>query len=286
MNDEGLSVELNDIPYESFGGEGPLLHFAHANAYPPGCYRQFLGELATDYEVVAMHHRPLWSDMPAEELETWQLFADDLIRFFDQRGLRQVIGVGHSLGAVATMLAAAQRPELFRLLVLIDPVFMPPDILEQYWATSMEVRYQFPLVQSAVHRSDQWADQQTLFDRYRQKSVFARFSDETLWDFVRSGTVATDDGQIRLAFPKAWEARIYATLPAIWQPLATVTQPMIGIRAAESDTLFQPAWELWQEKQPTGRFVEIPAAGHMVPLEQPLELAGIVKGFLADQAGE
>lgn len=48
------------IPFEDYGGSGQALHFAHANAYPPGCYRQLLQSLAAKYRVTAIHIRPLW----------------------------------------------------------------------------------------------------------------------------------------------------------------------------------------------------------------------------------
>jgi pimeloyl-ACP methyl ester carboxylesterase len=91
------------IPHHDFGGQGPILHFAHPNAYPPACFRQFLTPLTAHYHVTGIYHRPLWPGSRPEELTGWQLIADDLIRFFDQEGYRDVIGMGHSLGAVATI---------------------------------------------------------------------------------------------------------------------------------------------------------------------------------------
>src|SRR5690606_31917969 len=110
-------------------GEGPLLHFAHANAYPPGVYRQFLTELSADFHVLAMDQRPLWPGEQPEQLHSWHPLADDLVDFLEARGAGEIIGVGHSLGAVITMVAAIRRPVLFRRLVLVDPVFLAPQIL-------------------------------------------------------------------------------------------------------------------------------------------------------------
>jgi pimeloyl-ACP methyl ester carboxylesterase len=108
-----------DIPFDDFAGRGTLVHFASANAYPPGAYHKLLALIAADYRVLAIHHRPLWPGSRPEELNDWDGVADDLIRFLDQQSLRDVIGVGHSLGAVTTMMASLKRPDLFRALVLI-----------------------------------------------------------------------------------------------------------------------------------------------------------------------
>ena len=73
------------IPYEDFGGTGSILHFAHPNAYPPACFKAMLEPLTTDYHVIAVHHRPLWPEHEPEEFQNWQVIADDLHRFLDQK---------------------------------------------------------------------------------------------------------------------------------------------------------------------------------------------------------
>jgi pimeloyl-ACP methyl ester carboxylesterase len=54
----------------------------------------------------------------------------------------------------------------------------------------------------------------------------------------------------------------------------------LAIRGAESDTLFPQSWQLWQELQPDATFVEIPEAGHMVPMERPSLLSKEIYKFL------
>jgi pimeloyl-ACP methyl ester carboxylesterase len=273
------------IPYHDFGGHGRVLHFAHANAYPPGAYRQFLEPLTEQFHVLAMALRPLWPGSDPSELTSWELIADDLITFLDQQNLRGVIGVGHSLGGVATMVAAVKRPELFTAVVLIDPVFLEPRWLEAAKGATLEERMHFPMVQAAVRRRDVWADEAEVFARYRPKQVFAGLSDEVLWDFVRAGTRPCDPSPsnpsqgVTLTYPKLWEAQIYATLPHIWESLPHLTHPLLAIRAANSDTLSPKAWQLWQNLLPQATYLEIPHVGHLLPLEIPQPLAAELLTF-------
>ena len=60
---------------EGFGGDGPSLVFAHANGYPAGSYREFLGRLAARYKVTGIHHRPMWSSESAPTLLDWTCFT-------------------------------------------------------------------------------------------------------------------------------------------------------------------------------------------------------------------
>lgn len=268
------------IPFHNFGGDGSVIHFAHANAYPPACYRQFLAPFLAQYHVEGVYHRPLWlGTEPAELQGDWQIIADDLIHFFEQRGWEQVIGIGHSLGAVATMYAAAKRPSLFRALVLIEPVFLSPQIL-QMAAAHPEQAFLMPMVQSALRRRDRWPSRQAAFDRFRSKDVFASWSDDSLWDYVNYALVE-DGPELTLAFPREWEAQIYATPPqAVWDTIPQVTHPTLGIRAAETDTIFPEAWQLWQKKQPQATFLQIENAGHMLTMERPLLVAETILTWL------
>lgn len=273
---------INLIPFEDFGGEGELLHFAHPNAYAPQTFHRFLEPFTEKYHVVGMQQRPLWPDADPTEMTDWMLFADDLIQFFDQEGLRNIIGVGHSMGGVATMLAAVKRPELFSKLVLLDPVFMPQIVLDMVANMSAEDMKQHPLVQSALYRRTQWPSRQDAFDRFRTKKVFARFSDDLLWDYVNYSIGENEDGTVSLLFPSAWEAQIYSHFPQqVWQELPKVTHPMLGIRGAETDTLMPDAWARWQALQPNGTYVEIADVGHMLTLERPVQAAEIVLQYLS-----
>jgi pimeloyl-ACP methyl ester carboxylesterase len=267
------------IPFDDFGGDGPLLHFAHPNAYTPGTFRQFLRPLTAQYRVTAVHHRPLWPHSHPDELTGWDVVTDDLIRFFEQQNWRQVIGVGHSLGAVATAKAAVRRPDLFRALVLIEPVFLPPHLLAAIRANPEEAGFR-SFVKTTRKRRDRWPSRQAAFDHFRPKEALASWPDAALWDYVNESLRETDEGVV-LAFPRAWEAKFYSRPPLdVWEVVAQLTQPTLAIRATESDTLFPDAWTLWQEVQPEARFVEIAGVGHMLTLERPLLTAQHVLDFL------
>lgn len=281
------------IPYDDFGGEGPVLHFSHPNAYTPRTFRQFLAPLTADFHVIAAHHRPLWyrdptytgTDRPEAFIESdWDTMGDDLLRFFDEQGLDQVIGVGHSLGAVATMLAARRAPERFPAIVLIEPVFLPPAILD-YARANPALAEERPVFRSALRRRDRWPSRQAAFDHFRDKPIFGRWTDEALWDFVNGGLDSDPTtGDVVLSFPKTWESRFYTRLPLnVWDALREVTVPTLAVRAAESDTLLPEAWAYWQTVQPAAGFVELDDVGHMLTMEAPADTAAVVGHWLEDR---
>ncbi len=273
---------MKEIPYLQLG-DGPTLHFAHANGYPPGTYRQFLAHLAGHYRVLAMEQRPLWPGERADQLQAWRQLAGDLICFLDQHELRNIIGVGHSLGAVVTMMAALRRPDLFCRLVLVEPVFLPPSLLAAA-AEYPEEAFATPLVYIASKRRNHWPSREEAFVHLREKPIFARLSDEALNDYVTYG-LADDPRGVHLRFSRDWEARFYGTPPLeVWEQIPQIEHPTLAVRGVDSTTLVEPAWQLWQELQPAAAFVELPDAGHLVTMEKPEKLATIIAAHLENAA--
>jgi pimeloyl-ACP methyl ester carboxylesterase len=272
-------------PVHDFGGDGPVLHLAHANGFPPGAYRLLAETLTPDYRVLGLPARPLWSGSQPQSAPTWHPLTNDLIEGLDALGLSGIIGIGHSLGGVLTLWAAILHPDLFRAVILIDPVILPPIWL---WALrlvrGLGLAQRQPLVQGALRRRHAWPNRQDCFEQYRARSFFARLSDEALWDYVKFGTEQRDDSLVALRYPPAWEAQIFATTPTgIWRDVPRLRIPTLVVRGEHSQT-FQPAAEKRMARRlPQARFVTIRDAGHLLPLERPAETGAVLREFVDAQ---
>ncbi|MFZ0546445.1 MAG: alpha/beta hydrolase [Candidatus Promineifilaceae bacterium] len=279
-----MATSTTSIPFDNFGGEGPLLHFAHANGYPPACYRRMIEPLMDNYNVLAVHHRPLWAKTPPEALTSWHQIGQDMVQFFEENDLSDIIGVGHSLGAVETMFAAIQRPDLFRAVVLIEPVFLIPAVLQTFSTqTDGILPEDYPLINITKSRRNSWESREEAFHHFRPKRVFARWSDNALWDYIWHGMYRNEAGNIELTYSPEWEARIYALPPTdVWDLIPKIQQPTLGIRGADTDTLVPAAWHLWQMAQPKGTFLDFADSTHLLPMEKPVELAEAIHNFLSE----
>ena len=268
-------------PGERGAGEpaGGTLVFAHANGYPVGSYRQFLEGLASEFRVIGYYHRPMWSEESAPELLDWNCFTDDLLETLVATQSEPVWMMGHSMGGVVSIQAAARQPELFRGLVLIDPVFPTPQALEAQRKLPAEAREQIPLVRKTLTRPNRFASRQEAFDFHRGKRVFADFSDSVLWDYINAGTRERPGGDYELAYCREWEAAAYRSGPEVWAELAAVKLPVLGLRGDTSTTLSPEAFALWGETQPSAELRNC-SGGHLLPLERPGETAATVLEFL------
>ncbi|NLF13171.1 MAG: alpha/beta hydrolase [Anaerolineaceae bacterium] len=268
---------------EDLGGQGPVLHLAHGNGFPPGTYRLFAQALAARHHVVALPARPLWPGSSPGDAPTWRTMAGDLRRGMEAMASNGIVAVGHSLGGVLTLWAALERPDLFRAVVLVDPVILPSHwLLALRLARALGLHSWVPLVRATVRRRRTWPDEQACFDHYRHKPLFARWSDEALWDYVRAATRQAGDGLV-LRYPPEWEAHIFATVPAgIWRDVPRLRVPCLVLRGEHSRTFVPGALARVARLLPEARIATLRGAGHLLPMERPSETAAAILDFLTN----
>lgn len=271
------------IPALDFGGTGPPLHLATANGYPAPAYRRLIATLTTHYHVQAMVPRPLWPGSRPEILDNWQPLVDDLVQFMDERGARGWVGVGHSLGAVVSIAAALRRPELFRALVLIDPVFLHPAVMalfSLFQKLGLGERVH-PLAPGARRRRRVFESEAAMFNRYRRAAVFARLDDDALRDYVAAALRPATGGRLELAYSPEWEVRVYITGPLnLYGSLHRLKPPVLAVRGALTDTFSPAGVRRLQRHLPHAHVVDVAGAGHLVPLEQPEKVGKLIHAFL------
>ncbi len=277
---------------------GPLFLFAHANGYPPEAYRTFLTPFLDDFQVMALPLRPFWPGSDPDCLKDWKLFRDDYLDFLkelesNQRlsvhtkiGKKQVVGVGHSVGGMISLMAAIERPKLFRALVLIEPVLFPPwrGTIMRAQAPFNLMRRFYPLIRGTLRRRVNFPNREVMFTNYRLKQIFKGLSDPVLRDYVAGLASDNPDGTINLKYSPAWEARIYETSGLadayVWRNLPKVSCPVLVLRGDDSDTLKPRVVRRMIKKLPDGKAHTQLEAGHLLPLELPDRAASLIANYL------
>lgn len=284
------AADRTERMWRDWGGSGPMLHFAHANGFPPGTYRRFLEVLRSRHHVVSSEARPLWSDHGADRLRSWSQLTEDLRAELARRDLKGVLAVGHSLGAAMSLLAAAADPGLFRAVVAIDPILLT-GVRARLWGVMK--RYglsgRLSLVRGTRARRVVWPDRKAALAAYSRKPLFRHWRPEVLEDYLADGMVENPGGGVRLRYPPEWEARIFEIAPHdLWPRLRRITAPTLVVRGARSDAFRPDAARRVGRELPGSLVVEIPGSTHLVPMERPEELGRVVLDFLqtAPQEGD
>ena len=193
-----------------------------------------------------------------------------------------MIAIGHSRGAVVSLLVALKRPDLIRALVLIDPTILP---FSWMWWWYLAKKFGFarwlPIIATAARRKNGWPDQESILKSYRRKAVFSSWQDGFLEAYIAHGTERSNNDGFILSCEPAWESKCFSVCPHdIWRYIPRLKLPVLVLYGANSDTFLAPAVQRFQSKVPHARFVCFEKCGHFVPMEQPEATAEAIVDFL------
>ena len=282
---------MSQQPLHEFGGSGPVIHMALANGFPPQTYGPLLQPLTSTYRVVSLPPRGLWpgADSPPEQVGTWRELSDDLLTGMKHYDLNNVIAVGHSFGAVASLLAVIEQPERFRALILLDPTVMPQSIMEQMRLIRAQGEIpRFPLVDGALSRRHRFASVEEAFAYWRGKTLFEDWSDETLRIYAESMTrPAADNDGLELTWSREWEAYYYLSFYVdTWQDLPRLNGllPVLIIRGGDSNAYGVDAQAQVREILPDATHMVVPGYGHLFPQAAPDATRQMISEWLATLA--
>ncbi len=280
-----LNLPEGRIHYLDRPGPGARLHFLHANGFCSGTYTPFLSLFEDTFHITASDirgHGDTQLPLP-QPVGHWQQFADDLRRSLEALAALPVIGVGHSLGAVTTYLAAATWPQLFSAIVLIEPpIFTSERLLIIGMLRILGLTGKIPLVRGARRRRRRFLDRQEALGRFSAgRGIFHSWRPEFISAYLACGL---RDGQMQDAELKCdpeSEAQIFESIPLdVWRYAPRIRCPALLIRGAASDTLLPRAVRRLERAVAGLRCVEIPGAGHFAPMEQPRLCAREIHRFL------
>ena len=285
-------VELPDgqTHYLDWGGAGPLTHLLHANGFCAGTYSPFVEHLADELHVVASdirgHGR---SELPnSQRIRDWNVFVDDLKTLIEKALTPPIIGMGHSLGAVTTYIAAARNPHLFSCLVLLDPTILPRRYL---WAMAFLRLFgligNIPLAKSARRRRKTFQGKKEALKRFTAgRGAFKYWSKDFVEAYLECGLLEKDAETAILKCDPELEAQIFESVPFdVWKYAKKISCPVLAIRGEHSGAFTVDAARRLERTIPDCKVITIPTAGHFVPMGKPAECARVIKEFISRRHG-
>ena len=266
--------------------DAPLMHLAPANGFPPPVYLPLMSAFRDDYRVISFPPRALWGDQQPGSYDLgWRQAADDLLSAFAAQDMSGIVALGHSFGAIISMMAVLDAPQRFRALVMMDPVLLPPNLLGMIAAAQSAGNHELmPMAQAARRRRQVFDSRDQAFRRFRQKSVFADWSYQALQLYVDAGTRERRDGQgVELLWSVDWEAYYFATIITdSWQLLRRLQGlvPVLMIRGDSSDIFGDETLGMVRDCLPSAEIHTMAGQGHFFPQAAPQATAGIISDWL------
>lgn len=288
--EQRLATPGGDICWYEWGaaGEGLSLLLLHATGFHARLWDQVVAALPAGTHVVAPDQRGHGRSYKPETLADWAANADALLPLLDLFHGHAFIGCGHSMGGYVLTRLAAERPEAFAHLVLLDPVIMEP----AYYVGGREAPLPEPAEHPVARRRNQWSSAEEMRLRFADRSPYSRWAAEVLRDYCTYGLLPPARGEgYELACPPALEASMYQsalrTDPYRW--LGSLAAPVTLIRAPAGtrndamDFSQSPTWpglgawigaardELWSDHS------------HFIPMESPQRVASLLAGLMENQ---
>lgn len=176
----------------------PVLHFAHANGMPSAVYEPFFEGLS---EFFTIEYIAMLGDTPGYPVDDhWrsltQQVIDSVKSACEKHGVAQVVGVGHSLGAMCTLQATYRQPELFAQAVLMDPPWLYGKVSLTWHLAKTADR--LPLMNNRLmdklspagvskHRRDVWDSRADAYEKMRHKGFFKNFDERSFQGYIDHG---------------------------------------------------------------------------------------------------
>ncbi|MEK6598303.1 MAG: alpha/beta hydrolase [Gemmatimonadota bacterium] len=261
-------------PIQDLGGTGPPLLLTPANGFPPATYLPAFRPLQDRYRLLALPPRALWPGIgsPPEEPGSLRPLADDILRALDHHRIEPALAIGHSFGAVALLLAAALEPDRFMGLALLDVTVMTRTRMAQVATLSPPgLEGRTPLIRGALSRRQQFGSLEEAFDYWRDKPLFADWSDEALQCYTEAALAPDGDGY-SLRWSGAWEAWYYRSFhTTTWDAVDRLPRdlPLLVVRGGTSHTFSAEAAVELQKAAPNAQVVTLPNQGHLFPQAAP-----------------
>ena len=198
---------------------------------------------------------------------------EDVSAFCDQLGLKDVIAVGHSNGAVVVTMLAAKYAGVFSRLVLLEPMV----VVEK---TPGRVAPPRP-----NRRRRTWSSREELHAYLKQHRIAGRWRDDVILDVVNHEAMELPDGRIDMKWsPDSlnWEERRgdYLDLRPIFRTLGLPLLFMVGEQRAST---FRDVQALAAEI-PNFHLTTFHETGHNIYMERPDAVASLIMAFADDKA--
>ncbi|WP_133105309.1 alpha/beta fold hydrolase [Psychrobacter sp. S4(2024)] len=292
---------MSEVNLQSFASlpiskitQKPVIHFAHANGMPSPVYEPFFEKLAEFFTIEYISMLGDTADYPVDN--QWrsltQHIVDSVKDTCKKHGVKQVVAVGHSLGAMCTLQALYRAPEYFSQAVLMDPpwIYGKVSLLWHLAKTAdrlplMNNRLMDKLSPAGVskHRRDVWDSREDAYDKLRHKGFFKDFTERSFQGYIEHGLHKRADGKVTLAIPKASEVAVFRTNPS-WYWLTPNRAPKVPVTLIIGEHSIFLKRRFPQQIKSRLRIPYIThAGGHMFPLEHPESVSEQVLALIEKQ---
>jgi len=268
-----------DHHYLEWGSPGnPNVVMFHAVGMHSQIWNNAARDLSRDYHVYSFDLRGHGDTQPPEGGYTFQQIGEDVASVIQTMGLEGAIGVGHSAGGMAMLIADSLFPGIVSKGVLVDTrvgdspmALLSPD--------EQKLRAQRTLQKRTI-----WESREVMYEAYRDRRAFKAWTDEVFGDYIEGNTRLLEDGRVELKCNPVveetfYESRAELDTSQVLHGLGGEYILLVGDYKGAQTPQDAAVQRLTQE---TKRFQlkELGAGSHFVPMEHPDLVLKEIRNFI------
>jgi len=266
-----------ELPYLYYAGGPRQILFAHATGFLPWLWHPIIENFVPEYSVWAPYICNYRSCNPHEGGLSWDVIAEDLAAFCRAQKIENHLMVGHSMGATVLTIAAAAYGLKPRGMILIEPIFLP----DEFYKTKINLK-DHPLAAKSIKRVNHWKNEDEAMAYLKSRSFFSAWDKNVLDMYKQFGMEKSSAGDMRLTCTPESEAAMFmgGWSRDPWPLLEKIECPVLVIEGEKSPNVGLVDIKRAVSILPKGKYGSVADAGHLIPMEKPAEIAGIVKEFI------
>lgn len=250
------------ITYTTLGDAGPPLILLHGIGGQANAFGPLLRHLAREFRCVAWNMPGYGGSLPLLPM-TFQGLAERLAALLDELGLTSAHLLGHSLGGMIALEFAVRFPDRVRSLVLLATT-------AAFGQRDGEFQRRFIAERTAPLDAGLGMDG---LARALVPQLLGAGSDPEVETLAQASLASIPEAAYRAAL----ECLVHFDRR---DALAQLSMPVLLIAGGRDRQAPAAVMERMAGRIPQARFVLMPDAGHLLPLERPRELAALISDFL------
>jgi len=272
---EGVQLAVYD--YAPVSTAVPVL-LSHATGFHARVFDPVAEHLHASHHCYSFDYRGHGdSSLPQDWKANWSGYGDDALAvsrvITAAHSDTPIIGAGHSMGGAALVMAALRAPELFRALVLYEPIIFPPEV--RVGITNIGVPS--PLANGARRRRSTFASYDEAIANYSSKPPLNVMRTDALRAYVMHGFRPQHDG-ISIKCSPEHEARTYemGAIHETWNDLPKLRVPVWLVSGEVIPHTPGAIAALIANEVPGSTLVQWNDLGHFGPMQDPQRFAQLI----------
>lgn len=272
--------EIGDtsIQYLLYEGDGPTVMMLHATGFLPWLWHPIARRLSGEYRIIAPYFCDHRQAEPEDGGLSWMILAEDLCRFCEVMRIEHPLLVGHSMGATVMTIANAVHGAPAERMVIIEPIFLPGDFYRMKIAVE-----QHPLASKSIKRRNRWENRDEAKAYLRSRALFKKWDEEMLDLYLHHGMIDAGGEGLTLACSPRREASLFMGGMQYdpWPLLPELSCPVLVVEGEESENRQFIDLKKAVSLMPLGEYISMPGAGHLIPMEKPVETVEMIRNFFS-----